>query len=315
MPLELARITSQKLGELSRDKTVFFFPVGPMEDHGPHLPLGLDPLEAQTLCIMAAEKLERDLPGWVGVLMPTVPLGVNSDTTRIAITVRGHVLRDWLVDACRSLERVGFAHFVCFSGHLGPHQLTAIEDAGKLVRWRGPLTAILRLLKSGSGPRPSLISASSAMVSGKEVLRSPLWPDALEHGSRRDTSVGLALDLVPPAEVETLASRQTVPRVEPLLARLLARMGRRIDGYWGTTAPAQANRALGEATLRGSLDEIFPKLRAVWEGANPNMLFRSWYSILPPNQSFFRAWLFAAIVFILLLFWIYVTLPALIGTY
>src|SRR4051812_27649026 len=122
-----------ELDALPKSQTVFFFGVGPLEDHGPHLRMGLDVAEAEWLCRSAAERLEKEKPGWVGVLMPSVPLGIDSDTTELAITVRPHVLRDWLVDACRSLRRAGFSHFVCFSGHLGPRQLTAIEEAGKIL--------------------------------------------------------------------------------------------------------------------------------------------------------------------------------------
>src|SRR5262245_40865058 len=128
MPFEITRMTSVQLKTLVPSQTVFFFAVGPIEDHGPHLPLGLDLFEAQRLCQFTAESLEKEMPGWKAVLMPAAPLGVNSDTTETAITVRGHVLKDWIVDACRSLSRSGFRHFVSFSGHLGPRQLTALEE-------------------------------------------------------------------------------------------------------------------------------------------------------------------------------------------
>src|SRR6185312_7785915 len=124
MPLELARISAKQLEVLPRAQTVFFFPVGPIEDHGPHLPMGLDFIEAGELCRLAATRMEKEMPGWVGILMPPVPLGIESDTTSVALTVRPHVLRDWLVDSARGLNRIGFRHFVCFSGHLGPKQPT-----------------------------------------------------------------------------------------------------------------------------------------------------------------------------------------------
>src|SRR4051812_45382976 len=113
MPLEFTRLSREGLDTLPRDRTVFFFGVGPLEDHGPHLPLGLDPLEARWMCEATAERLEREKPGWRGVLMPSLPLGIDSNTTALALTVRAHVLRDWLVDACRGLSRAGFVHFVC----------------------------------------------------------------------------------------------------------------------------------------------------------------------------------------------------------
>src|SRR4051812_37569151 len=132
MPLKFLQLTSVQLEGLSRETTVFFFPVAPLESHGPHLPLGLDLWEASRLCLMSAQKLETELPEWKGVLMPELPLGIDSNTHRVRFTVRPHVLRDWLVDSTKHLVDLGFLHFVCFSGHLGPRQLTAIEEAGTL---------------------------------------------------------------------------------------------------------------------------------------------------------------------------------------
>lgn len=311
MPLEFTRISADRLRELPPEKTVFFFPVGPLEDHGPHLPMGLDILEAEHLCCMAAEKLEHDLPGWVGVIMPMAPLGVNSNTTDIAITVRAHVLRDWLVDACRSLMRSDFKHFVCFSGNIGPRQLTAIEEAGKSIRSQGPFTMLASLLGPNRGAsRPSLVSVQSASISPAEVSRSPLWPDPIEHGAKRDTSVALALGVLTKKSASDLYElRPTWERPASLFARTLARLNRTALGFWGKSAVTDASAAWGQSTLQGSVDEVFPKLRAVWEGGNPNFLFRSYYSILPPNKSFFKAWLLAMVVVALItaLFYLNIT--------
>src|ERR1700722_5441606 len=120
MPLEFSSLTRAKLDALPKQSTVFFFGVGPLEDHGPHLPLGLDLFEASWMCKATAERLEAEKSGWVGVLMPPFAAGLEGNTTELALTVRPHVLRDWLVDTCRSLRALGFQQFVCFSGHLGP---------------------------------------------------------------------------------------------------------------------------------------------------------------------------------------------------
>lgn len=298
MPFELTRISATQLEALSRTQTVFFFPVGPIEDHGPHLPMGLDFLEAAELCRLTAGRLETDMPGWTGVVMPAAPLGLETNTTKVAITVRPHVLRDWLVDGVRSLQRMGFRHFVCYSGHLGPKQLTAIEDAGK---------TIARLGRLRFGSKAVLVSASSKLVAPKEILRSAFWPDPLEHGGLEDTSVALAAcgDQVH----STFRELPEQPRGSTFFSRAVARFSHRLSGYWG--APAQASEAQGVRFLNGRVDDIFPKLRAVWEGASANQLFRSWYSIFPPNKSFFRSWILIFMVMGLLVAWMTLTLRGL----
>lgn len=296
MPIEFVKASAFELEGLPRQKTVFFFPVGPLEDHGPHLPVGLDLEEADRLCFLAAQHLEEEMPGWVGVVMPKAPLGIDSNTTRLAITVRSHVLRDWLVDACRSLIRLGFFHFVCFSGHLGPRQLTAIEDAGRIITQAGRWTRIGKLLRGMGDPRVSLISASSALVPKGEVLRAPFWPDPAEHGGRRDTSVALAI-----AKNRVDDHYRALPTQDKNSSKWLRNLNRRrrqLSGYWGSPALADADQ--GEAEILRVLEDSFLKMRAVWDGTHPQWLFRSWYSILPPNKSFFKAWLLVVAVVVML---------------
>jgi creatinine amidohydrolase len=314
MALEFIRLTSSQLLALPPERTAFFFPVGPLEDHGPHLPLGLDLLEATELCHRAGQRLESEMPGWRAVLMPAAPLAIDTNTKTLALGVRAHVLRDWLVDACQGLTRAGFYHYVCFSGHLGPKQLTAIEEAGGLIRKR---TRWIRLTRKLTGtrepatPLPTLISACSAQVSASTVRGSPLFLDLREHGGRRDTSVALALD---PSLVDTgfnaLPSRDWSSPSH--WGRAWLRITRKVSGYWGK--PAEGSAAWGQGVLKGSIDEIFPKLRAVLEGAEPNLLFRSWYSVIPINRTFFKSWLLAMSFSALLLIWVFISVSSLIST-
>jgi creatinine amidohydrolase len=308
MAHDFARLSAAQLRSLPPAKTAFFFAVGALEDHGPHLPMGLDLAEAYEMCRRAAERLEREMPGWVAVMMPPAPLGLEANTGQIALTVRPHVLRDWLVDACRGLERAGFFHFVCFAGHLGPKQLTAIEEAGQMIR---KSTRWIRLFRKATrsaphrGPLPALISASSAQVTASTVWRSPIFLDAAEHGGRRDTSVALAID---PSSVD--ATYQNLSPQEPSSPshwkRLLNHWKKADAGFWGK--PSEANAGWGQGVLQGSIDEIFPKLKAALEGADPNLLFRSWYSVIPTNRTFFKAWLLAMGFAAILMAWIFLNL-------
>jgi creatinine amidohydrolase/Fe(II)-dependent formamide hydrolase-like protein len=309
MPLEFSALTAPELQALPKAQTVFFFSVGPLEDHGPVIPVGLAVDTARASCWLTANRLESECPGWVGVLMPPLPLGLNSDTTALAITVRAHVLRDWLVDACRSLQRAGFLHFVCFTGQLGPHQLTAIEDAGRIFTLgKGSfLLSWLRSLASSLGvpqkSRATLVSASSSLVKAKEVGASPFFSDPLEHGGARDASKALAIYPNFGEKKSALASLPSRQRPASITRRLWLKLTRKTEGYWGH--PAGGSYEMGQALLTQEVDLVFPKLRAVWSGSNPEFIFRSWYSVIPTNKSFFVAWLFTAgalVIFVLLIY-------------
>jgi len=294
MPLELRAISAEQLTALPITRTVFFFPVGPLEDHGPHLPMGLDLIEARALCEAAAQRLEREMPGWIGVIMPDSPLGVETNTTETGLRVRAHVLRDWLIDQCRCLKSTGFLHFVCFSGHAGPRQLTTIEEAGKALMRLRLWLPFLRTRGS-----VTFISASSALLPPKAVRRAPFWPDPLEHGGRRDTSVALHLNAS--LSAEGYAKLPARARPASYFTRMWNRWTHKTNGYWG--APADGSSKEGSEIISQSIEDVFPKMRAVWEGANPNALFRSWYSVLPPNQSLFRIWLLALVLLVILWVW------------
>lgn len=313
MAVDFIRLTSSQLLSLPPAKTAFFFPVGPLEDHGPHLPLGLDLLEATELCRLAGERLESEMPGWNAVLMPAAPLAIDTNTKKLALSVRAHVLRDWLVDACQGLTRAGFFHYICFSGHLGPKQLTAIEEAGGLIRKRTRWIRLARKLtgtRASTTPLPTLISACSAQVSASTVRESPLFLDPREHGGRRDTSVALALN--PSLVGADYPSLQNLDWASPShLRRAWLRITRKISGYWGK--PSEGSAAWGKGVLKGTIDEIFPKLRAVLEGTEPNLLFRSWYSVIPVNRTFFKSWLLAMSFTALLLLWLFINLSSLIS--
>jgi len=308
MPVELVNITAEQLSQLPSQKTVFFFPVSALEDHGPHLPLGIKLFEARKLCELAAQRLEKEHPGWTGVIMPDAPLGVDTVTTSIVISVRAHVLRDWLLDSSRNLMRLGFVHFVCFSGHLSPKQLTAVEEAGKmLLRGRAWLPSTLY---RRSYRRANLVSARSALIPASEVRHSPLWADPKEHGGTRDTSIGLYL--CPQVVAGSYSALPSKTPVANYWRRALLHWRRKLSGYWGD--PKSATAPEGLKTLETEVNDLFPKLRAVWEGANPNFLFRSWYSVIPPNKGFFKIWVLAIFLIAILFVWTYFTMEGLLLT-
>ena len=298
MSFEKLKVT--ELLALPRDKTLFFFALGVHEDHGPHLPLGMDLLESSHLAHQAAERIEGEMAGWTAVLMPALPLSVNSSTTSLALTVRGHVVRDYLVDVCTNLGRNGFRFFAVMSAQRGPHQITAIEDAGRMLRKNSRKGWLNRLTRRSTGQEILLVSAQSACIPREEVMRSPLWPSPLEHAGERDTSVALA---IAPEQVAPLyAGLPAIERTEHGLNYLVDRLKHQVSGYLGK--PANAHSKRGEALLQEQLDTILPKLRAVVSGSNPDFVFRSWYSVFPSNRSLFKAWALALAIGIILISWL-----------
>ena len=68
-------------------------------------------------------------------------------------------------------------------------------------------------------------------------------------------------------------------------------------------SPSKMFSSLPKSSLL--IEDVFSKVQAVLEGANPENLFRSWYSIVPTNRTFFRAWLLMCGVIITIAAWVW----------
>ncbi len=291
--LKLEELRPSDLGVLPRDRTVIFLPLGPLEDHGNALPLGLDLIEAEAICRRTAELLTGD--GWASVLAPRAALGIDANTTALAIRVRAHVVRDYLVDFCDSLSKQGFRYFIAISGNPGPRQLTAIEEAGKFLRKRH-----LRFGIFPNAQAPMLVSASSVLLDDDEKSLSVLFMAPPEHGGARDASLAMAYA----GDQINEPLRQSLPKIDShssLFERWKNRRARTVSGYIGD--PAAGTVARGKGIVEQKAKTLAIKFRAAAEGGKPHQIFKSWYSLIPSNQSLFRIWLLVVLLAILLAGW------------
>jgi hypothetical protein len=72
---KLEELTWPQIDALNRDRTMFVLPVGMIEEHGPHLPVGADTLGVTYEANGAATRVSRALPGWAVVMMPPINYG------------------------------------------------------------------------------------------------------------------------------------------------------------------------------------------------------------------------------------------------
>src|SRR2546426_618994 len=71
----LDEMSSPAFDALDRARTVIILTVSPLEEHGPHLPLGVDAIAARHFAESIAARLVAARPGWTVVLAPTLHLG------------------------------------------------------------------------------------------------------------------------------------------------------------------------------------------------------------------------------------------------
>jgi creatinine amidohydrolase len=166
-------------------KALTFLPVGVVEEHGAHLPLGLDSFAAEVYSASAAPHLEE--VGYEVVLAPTINYGV----ARAAIDFPGtlslepETLRSMVVEIGRSLARHGLKRLVILNGHRDLHHMKALDDARAIL----VAEKTAQVLCVGFASDPAM-TAACYREGVKQFYRSPR-PDREGHGGESETSVAL----------------------------------------------------------------------------------------------------------------------------
>jgi creatinine amidohydrolase len=184
--IELAKIAFPEVKRLAEmGKALTFLPVGVVEEHGAHLPLGLDSFAAEVYSASAAPHLEE--VGYEVVLAPTINYGV----ARAAIDFPGtlslepETLRSMVVEIGRSLARHGLKRLVILNGHRDLHHMKALDDARAIL----VAEKTAQVLCVGFASDPAM-TAACYREGVKQFYRSPR-PDREGHGGESETSVAL----------------------------------------------------------------------------------------------------------------------------
>ena len=121
--------------EYLKRKDTVILPVGSLENHGKHMPLGTDTMIPHRI----AELLDERFPDVV--IAPTLPYGATEDLCGFAGTVSLGVegLRQVLQAICDQLYAYGFRRFVILNGHGGNNK--PIELVGLSLYRRGAYLA------------------------------------------------------------------------------------------------------------------------------------------------------------------------------
>jgi creatinine amidohydrolase len=127
----LTELSWVELEALDKDHSFVLVPLSPIEEHGPHLPLGTDIFGAQDIAELTAVNVCEQKPELLAVLAPAIPLGCSSITADFpgTISLRGETLYNLLIDFCTGLAKSGFKYIVIVNHHLDSVHLKAILEA------------------------------------------------------------------------------------------------------------------------------------------------------------------------------------------
>lgn len=126
---QLAEMTWEEARDLDRARTVAVLPIGAVEAHGPHLPLGTDGLIAEAMARAGAGRLEsRGIAAVVLPLLPYTAAGFAADFPG-TISAGPEAVSALVADVARSLGRHGFRALAIANAHLDPDHLASLHAA------------------------------------------------------------------------------------------------------------------------------------------------------------------------------------------
>lgn len=176
----LSHLAPPDVREYLQEKDIVMIPIASLEQHGPHLPLATDTIQAEELARRAGEKARVLYTPcvWFGY-SPQHMYGVGEGTG--TITVRHQVLGDVYYDIARSLVYHGFSRLVFVNNH------------GSNTKFIEP---VLRRIRYDTGALVVLAKLYAERYLGlvDDIMENPPEETPGWHSSELETSEVMAFD-------------------------------------------------------------------------------------------------------------------------
>lgn len=127
----MAHMNWEEIKEAGEKKIPVLFPLGVIEEHGPHLPLGSDILWSNFICKEVKQTLEQK--GKETLIAPPYYYGVNHCTGAFpgSFSLKPETFEQVLFEIFCNLHDFGFAEVFCFNYHGDPVHIGSILNAIK----------------------------------------------------------------------------------------------------------------------------------------------------------------------------------------
>jgi len=249
---KLEELTWPQIDALDRQRTLFILPVGMIEEHGPHLPVGADTLGVMYEANGASRRVSRSLPDWHVVMMPPINYG-QSGANQLGdmpvhpgtYGIRQSTLRSLVADLGGQVAQNGFKWIFVMNGHGAPTHNIAINEACDFVSetFRVTMLHLTALFRADAE-----IQSNGERINTKYFSAAELSSFGMDvHAGVAETSGMLAVrpDLVR-SNYKTLPSRAgrsleelreiaTAPGWQGYLsspAKATAAHGREVEAWW-----------------------------------------------------------------------------------
>ena len=129
--IKFEELNWKQIEALDKNKTIFFLPISPLEEHGPHLPVGTDLLTIRDATQEAIKILNKKNPSLTYILLPLMPIGYCKFNTDFpgSISVSGKIVREIIHSIGLALASHGFKYLVICTYHMAVGHLKGIYSA------------------------------------------------------------------------------------------------------------------------------------------------------------------------------------------
>ena len=258
-----------QIDALDRDRTMFVLPMGMLEEHGPHLPVGADSFGVAFEADAVVRRVARALPRWNVVMMPPIEYGTTGANLIGGLLVhpgtygvRQSTLRSIVAEVGAQVALNRFKRVFVLTGHGAPTNGVAVNEACDFV---SESFGVTMLHVSGLFRADEAIQAKGKAVAAKYFSPEQIASFGLDvHAGVSETSAMLSLrpDLVagtykklPPQVGQTREELQTVakaPGWQGYLsspAHASAAYGRAVEAWWIEGLTDLILRAIGGQDL------------------------------------------------------------------
>lgn len=250
--IEWNRLPAEALRSLAARDAVVLLPVASTEQHGPHLPTGVDDILVTAVCRRTARLLDPGLPA---VVAPTLPFGLADHhmafggTFSLSLATYHALLRD----LCRSVLKAGFGKVVLVNGHGGNIAGLAAISADLTRELEAPIA-----------------TATYFMVAENEVAGVLDSQSGVMHACEAETSMMMA---VAPELVDTSRLAEAHGPAFDIAASLMPTLKRFVPFDWLTASGVagdarRATAAKGEVLVEACAAALAARLQAgePWSG-------------------------------------------------
>ncbi|RKD27946.1 creatinine amidohydrolase [Caminicella sporogenes DSM 14501] len=130
MSKSIMEITWEELDAIDKEKAVIFIIFAPIEQHGKHLPLGVDVFESKYWEQKVIKLLEDEFNDYEFLVMPPVTFGYgNMSDFPGNLYLKQTTIKTVAYEIIENIVNWGIKNIVIISGHAEPKHLIAIEEA------------------------------------------------------------------------------------------------------------------------------------------------------------------------------------------